>query len=59
MYLLISVKLVLLFISGLRKMIMEEMLPRNPHNPMIGMSTARVRKVKIGNLLENSVSINC
>ena len=40
-------------------MMIEEMLPSNPHIPMIGMSTARVRKVKIGNLLENSVSINC
>ena len=58
LYLLISVKLVLLFISVLRKIMMEQMLPINPHNPINGISTARVTNVKIGYLLVNSVSRN-
>ena len=58
-YLLISIKLVLLFISGFRKMMMEQTLPKNPHNPMSGITTVRVPDVIIGNFLENSANRNC
>lgn len=58
-YSLISIKLVLLFISGFRKMMIEQTLPKNPHNPMSGITTVRVPDVIIGNFLENSANRNC
>ena len=39
-------------------MMMEPIFPINPHNPINGMSTARVTNVKIGYLLVNSVIRN-